>query len=212
MASPSCRPPGGSPDGPRLVLLSLALPLPPATPPPSSAAPPPLPAGPLLTCILTPRPLQRTPEVPGGDPSLPVSQQAGGAAPIHGGHLPLGQHRAPPHLLPVPSLFALGARTVAQSQGGAAGSTPTTQSQSQRSVCRPETEGGDGVVADARPSPRPAQLLEAADGSRAQEPLTRQWVSSFRWRPVSGAPYAMGQFQCNYLLRENRHHLKMIRL
>lgn len=112
VASPSCRPPGSSPDGPRLAVLRLALPVPPAAPPPSSA-PPPLPSGPLLAGILTSRPLQRTPEVPGGDPSLPVPQQAGGAAPIHGGHLPLGQHRAPPHLVPVPSLFALGARTVA---------------------------------------------------------------------------------------------------
>lgn len=149
VAAPSRRPPGSSPDGPRLAVLRLALPLPPAAPPPSSA-PPPLPSGPLLAGVLAPRPLQRTPEVPGGDPSLPVPSQAGGAAPVHGSHLPLGRHRAPPHLVPVPSLFALGARTVAQSQGGAAGSAPTTQPESQHADWRPGAEGGDGVAADAR--------------------------------------------------------------
>lgn len=167
MASPSCRPPGSSPDGPCGAVLRLALPLPPAAPPPPSA-PPPLPPGPLLTSILTSRPLQRTPELPGGDPSLPVPQQAGGAAPIHGGHLPLGQHRAPPQLVPVPSLFALGARTVAESQGGAAGSAPTTQSESQRAVWWPGAEGGDGVMADGCSAPLSNKLLEAAKSSRSQ--------------------------------------------
>lgn len=174
VASPSCRSPGSSADGPRVALLRLALPLPPAAPPPSSTPPPPLPPGHLLAGVLASRPLQRTPEVPGGDPSLPVPQQASGDAPIHGGHLPLGQPRAPPHLVPVPSLFALGAGTVAQSQGGAAGSAPTTQSKSQHAVCRPGAEGGGGVTADGRPSTLSSKLVEAAKSSRAQDPVTHQ--------------------------------------
>lgn len=49
------------------------------------------------------------------------------------------------------------------------------------------------------------KLLQAAKTSRAhwvtgQEPLTHQWVSSFLYSHVSGAWYAMGCFQCNYLL------------
>lgn len=146
VASPSRRPPGSAPDGPCVAVLCLALPLPPATPPPSSA-PPPLPPGPLLAGVLASRPLRHPPEVPGGDPTLPVPQQAQRAASVHSGRLPLGRPRAPPHLVSLPSLFALGARTVAQSQRGSAGSAPTTQSQTRLpAVCQPGAEGRDGVT------------------------------------------------------------------
>lgn len=50
VASPPCRPPGSTPDGPRFACLRLAVPFPPAAPPPSSPAPP-LPSGPLLTDV-----------------------------------------------------------------------------------------------------------------------------------------------------------------
>lgn len=112
LASPSCRPPGGTPDGPGLSFLDFPVPLHPAPPPPPPP-PPLLPPVSLLASIFSSQPLQCTPEAPGCTPPFAVPQQARGAASNNRGPLPLHQHHAPSGLMPLPPLPALGTRTTA---------------------------------------------------------------------------------------------------
>lgn len=125
VASPSCRPPGGAPDGPGISFLHPAVPLHPAAPP-TPPPPPPLPPGSLLTSILSSPLLQCTHEDPGCTPPLPVPQQSRGAASNHSSPLPLHQRCAPSRLMSLPPLPALGTRTTAKSQGAGTGTEPAT--------------------------------------------------------------------------------------
>jgi len=143
VAPPSGGPPGGAPDGPRLSLLRLAVPLH-SAPPPAPPPPPPLPAGSLFAGGSGV--LRRPHAAPGRAPPLPVPQQTPrGAACDRGGPLPLRRPLAPPRLVSVPPLPALGAGAAAESQSGGPETEPAPEPQGHRTAWGSGAEGRDGV-------------------------------------------------------------------
>lgn len=159
MATPPHGPAGGALDEPGLNPLRPAVPLhptPPAAPPPP---PPPVPSGYALAGLLpTSWSLCGTHEDPGCDPPVTLPWESERAVPGCGGSVPLHCHRAPPRLVSLSALPALGIRTAAESQRRTGRTEPTAESQRQNPACGIRTAGGNGVTSE-RHYLNPVKLL-----------------------------------------------------